>query len=222
MKQHPQAKVDENRFRALVASYGADLSRWPREEQDSAKELLATSSQAAMWLAEQKRLDELLDRVPDVAPSPALLRSIAEIPIRHGHSVGALWPFNRVRNWLALAGVAAAMGVLAGAAIFEEDPGEEASLDDLSVLALSVDVSEELLSMTRVTKGLALALAASVALNVFFVGFGAARLARRGPERRFGGVELGPRCEGCGRGAMPCSIRGAKRSTAHGKRFAKR
>jgi anti-sigma factor RsiW len=148
VKQKPHERLGEDRFRALAAAYGADLARWPLDERHAAEELLATSSEAAACLAEQHRLDELLDGVPDVVPSPALLRGVAEIPVRHGMRPGerSLWPFDRLRNWLSVVAAAAAMGIIVGVTTSNPTPADEAeaSLDELSMTALAVDLSEEL------------------------------------------------------------------------------
>jgi hypothetical protein len=139
---------DEDRFRALVESYGADAGRWPAEERRRRESPEARSAQAEGWLDEARRLDASLDAVADVVPSPALLRGVAEIPLRHGPSrAWGWWPFGRARNLLAAAVAVAAMGMVIGVTAPEPTATEdtEAGLDELSTLALGVDVSEELL-----------------------------------------------------------------------------
>jgi hypothetical protein len=103
-----------------------------------------------------ERLNELLKTAaPDVEPSAALLRAVAEIPLRHPHrgSVEAWWPFDGLRRWIAVAAAALVMGVVIGAALPDglrkSAPGEFDSEDDtgwdaLSTVAMGADVSEEL------------------------------------------------------------------------------
>jgi hypothetical protein len=45
------------RFRALAASYGADLQRWPEAERDAARALVHVSPAARSMLATAQRLD---------------------------------------------------------------------------------------------------------------------------------------------------------------------
>jgi hypothetical protein len=102
-----------------------------------------------------EQLDALLKAAPDVAPSAALLRAVAEIPLRHPRGVGAeaWWPFGGVRRWIFVATAALAMGAALGA-LLPEDPGKSATeeslsdddtgYDALSTIALGADISEEL------------------------------------------------------------------------------
>jgi hypothetical protein len=137
--------MDQARFRALAAAYGSDLARWPEEEQAAARTLLDASSDARALLLQERGLDELLAAAPDREPSADLLRRVAEIPARHAPSASwSLWPFGRVRTLVAALGAAAAMGVAAGAALPERDDGDQAGLEELSEMALSVDISREI------------------------------------------------------------------------------
>jgi hypothetical protein len=98
------------------------------------------------------RLDELLDAVPDVEPSAALMRAVAEIPIRHPRSVAAWWPFGGARRWLAVATAALAMGAALGVALPSEgddarvgiESDDDLGWDALSTVATGADVFEEL------------------------------------------------------------------------------
>jgi hypothetical protein len=102
-----------------------------------------------------ERLDELLRAAPDVAPSAALLRAVAEIPLRHPYAAGAeaWWPFGGLRRWTVVLAAALAMGAVFGVAL-PDLPGKSAtvdvrsdddtSYDDLSTVALGADLSEEL------------------------------------------------------------------------------
>ncbi len=144
--KHDDQRFSAERFRTLVESYGANPDRWPAEERQAMEKLAAESEDARAWLGEQRRLDTWLKAAPDIAPSPALLRRVAEIPARHHAPRAAwVWPFGRLRNALAVAAAAAAMGMIVGLAmpvVTSDDGGED--WDELSSLALGADISEEL------------------------------------------------------------------------------
>jgi hypothetical protein len=99
------------------------------------------------------QLDALLKASPDVEPSAALLRAVAEIPIRHSRESSSWWPFGGFRRWAMILAGALAMGAVFGIAL-PDDPGKTASddlaMDDdpgydaLSTVALGADLSEEL------------------------------------------------------------------------------
>ena len=148
MKHGPKGKMDEARFRALAEAYGSHLARWPSDERRAAEALLARSTEANRWLAEQRQIDLLLDGAPDMDPSAALLRRVAEIPLRHqtARDVRAWWPFLRLRNLLAVGAAAAALGAALGMVTPESAPvaDAEATWDELSALAWGIDLSEEL------------------------------------------------------------------------------
>jgi hypothetical protein len=140
--------MDGARFRALLASFGADLARWPETERQQAEEFAASSAEATRWLAEERRLDELLDAAPDLAVSPMLLRRVAEIPIRHRHPGTApelAQVFGRLRNWLMGLAAVAAMGAVVGVVTPEPSSRGDAQIaDELSPLVWAGDLSEEL------------------------------------------------------------------------------
>ena len=145
MKHDDEKKLDAERLRAVVESYGANPERWPAGDRQAYEKLVSDAGEPA-WLDEARRLDALLDEAPDIAPSPALLRRVAEIPARHATGAsGWIWPLGRLRTLVALGAMAAAMGLVVGMTTTEsaasDDGGEE--WDDLSALALGTNVSEE-------------------------------------------------------------------------------
>ena len=156
MKQEPERTMDEERFRALIEAYGADSARWPCDERTAALALLERSHEAGLWLAEQARLDALLDGTAGLEVSATLQRRIAEIPIRGEREdtrrgldaraeLSAWWPFLRLRNLLVAGFAAGALGVVAG--VVQDRPATadaQATWDDLSDIALAGDLSEEL------------------------------------------------------------------------------
>ncbi len=64
--------MTQDRFAALVASYGANPSRWPPEERAQAQAFVASNSVAREVLADAAALDTTLDRLPTEDGSPAL------------------------------------------------------------------------------------------------------------------------------------------------------
>jgi hypothetical protein len=143
VKADPRSGMDGDRFRALLAAYGADLSRWPEDERPRAEAFLAISNDAALWVVEERRLDQLLDGAPDLSPSPALLRRVAEIPARNARALGQ--PFGRLRHWIAGAVALAAMGAIVGVVTPESAlDGDAAISEEPSPLSWAGDLAEEL------------------------------------------------------------------------------
>ncbi|HKQ69579.1 MAG TPA: hypothetical protein VJT73_09580 [Polyangiaceae bacterium] len=137
-------EMTEPRFRELLQAYGADFTRWPASLREAAEAFAVARPASATWVDEQRAVDRLLDDAPALDPSPALLRSIAEIPLRHPVAENSGFePFARFRTALFGFALAAAMGVFAGFAVPEADD-TEASWDDFSEIALALDLSEEI------------------------------------------------------------------------------
>lgn len=81
MDDRPQMSLV--RLQALLEAYGAKPERWPAEERDAARALLAQSPQAQRWRDVSAQLDAVLDLAPAHAPSPTLLeRIVAAAPRR--------------------------------------------------------------------------------------------------------------------------------------------
>ena len=64
------------RFRALLDAYGAEPDRWPPDERDAARALLAQSAEARRWRDAGAQLDAVLDRAPVPATSADLVERI--------------------------------------------------------------------------------------------------------------------------------------------------
>jgi hypothetical protein len=142
VKHDDEKKSDLARFRAVVESYGANPDRWPAAERE-AFDKLASTEEARAWLVEQRKLDAWLDRAEEVAPSPALLRRVAEIPVRHAAPGGWVWPFGRLRSVLGAAVAVAAVGMVVGMATPDNgSDGGADEWDELSTLALGADLAE--------------------------------------------------------------------------------
>jgi hypothetical protein len=141
-----KVSMDARRFRALVATYGADRERWPSAERQSAESFLRGSSEAPKWLEVEQQLDALLDEAGPVEPSAALLRRVAEIPLRHPAPERVLAPLGRLRNWFTILVAAAVAGAVVGVVTPDLAPGIEPDSggEDLSSLDWAADLSEEL------------------------------------------------------------------------------
>jgi len=75
-------KMTMERLRAVIESYGTSPARWPAAEREAAAALLAESAATRTLLAEAAPLDELLDAVPAVAPTPAMRAAILALAPR--------------------------------------------------------------------------------------------------------------------------------------------
>lgn len=69
-------KMTLERLRTVIEAYGTDTARWPAAEREPAAALVAESAAARALLAAAAPLDELLDAVPAVAPTPAMRAAI--------------------------------------------------------------------------------------------------------------------------------------------------
>ncbi len=88
------------RFRALLAAYGARPERWPTEEREQALSLVASSPEAEALLAGEAELDGALAVLEPREVGADLMRRLNEIPVR----------FPRERKASARFGVVAALG----------------------------------------------------------------------------------------------------------------
>jgi hypothetical protein len=138
--------MDEDRFEAMLAAYGADAARWPEAERVLALRYLAATPSGHGLRAEAKVLDALLDRWRLDPPAADLERQVA-----------ASAPLARIFRprtlWLSAAGLAAAcvVGVLVGADVGrtslhaqptseQSDPAVTAALDGASEFTPNLDV----------------------------------------------------------------------------------
>ncbi len=75
--------MNQYRLQELIEAYGADPARWPADERDAARALLAQSPDALAAQARARRLDEALDGVSPTAVAAAgdrILRSLDRLP----------------------------------------------------------------------------------------------------------------------------------------------
>lgn len=101
------------RFRALVASYGSDLRRWPAETRGEVTMLATISAEVRSVLTEERELDEALEslhRMEDAALWPQHEQQAALARLRSGVgariTATASQPPHRVAgiNWSSVAG----------------------------------------------------------------------------------------------------------------------
>jgi len=79
------------RLRAVIEAYGTSAARWPAAERAAAGALLAESAEARALVTEAAPLDELLDSVPAIAPTPALRAAILAAAPRAAPRRGDGW-----------------------------------------------------------------------------------------------------------------------------------
>jgi hypothetical protein len=128
-----------DRFEKLSLAFGGEIERWPANEREAARHLLAAQPALTEPLIDEaRRLDRTLNDAPSTRPSHALVSRIVQAGLRPR----APWAVSR---WLAglglatgLAGAAAAgvaAGLLVGPVALSAshvapaaDPGEEAAM----------------------------------------------------------------------------------------------
>jgi hypothetical protein len=147
------------RLQALVDSYGANLARIPEAERARVETLLAQSEEAMRIWREAAQLDNLLDDKPaSLAPSPALMQRLQDIPVRAARGSNVVELPRRVRAWASAAAAAALLlGVFTGAQDHEDDvdasttvvasseaTGDDATLSEFGALAFSGDLVTDL------------------------------------------------------------------------------
>ncbi|MCP5431821.1 MAG: hypothetical protein H6923_00980 [Alphaproteobacteria bacterium] len=129
------------RFRSLARAYGGDIRRWPSEVRGAAWRLAREDREAGRLLADERRLDMLLERWTEHAsaePRARLAFAARTIPLRYGRparrlQLAALWP--TALRGTAMAGLvllAMTAGYSAGASGFGSNPLPHAGRLDLS------------------------------------------------------------------------------------------
>lgn len=135
------------RFAELLAAYGAGAERWPESEREAAEALLAASPEARAALADARRLDRMLDALPNPAagldPGLVAARAIArsQAAAGAGASRRGFWWFVPSLSGLAAAAVA---GFLVGWAELDDPITADAAVDYSNYVA-SLDLGEGLL-----------------------------------------------------------------------------
>lgn len=148
MPDRNTGQMDLARFGEIVAAYGADPGRWPSDERAAGQRLLAGSDEARQLHADAAALDTLMNLTAAPAPSPERVAQVLAAAGRRRWRDGlaALWPFETI--WRPASGfaMAAAVGIVLGAAMPETvlpDVGEIDMIGDVESLALGFDISTE-------------------------------------------------------------------------------
>jgi hypothetical protein len=151
-------RLDQEALERLLDEHGSRLERWPEAARHALGDLLERSPAARLRWEEARDLDGLLDAVPSVEPTAALMARIASLPALHPRPArAAWWPFQSSLAPLLTWGAAAVLGIVVGisqvpepdersgdvtAELADETTAEEASLDDwddVSSLAMGAD-----------------------------------------------------------------------------------
>jgi len=112
-------KMTLERLRTVIEAYGTGTARWPAAEREPAAALVAESAAARALLAEAAPLDELLDAVPAVAPTPAMRAAILAAAPRAKSRPGDGWRalIGELGGWRLAGAVLAAslvLGIVSG------------------------------------------------------------------------------------------------------------
>ncbi|HZF36350.1 MAG TPA: hypothetical protein VE914_21335 [Candidatus Angelobacter sp.] len=139
-------RMTPERLRAVIEAYGASAARWPVAEREAATALLAESAAARTLVTEAAPLDELLDAVPAVAPTPAMRAAILALAPRAAQRPGDGWRglIDALGGWRLAGAVLAAslvLGIVSGGWLLAGQSAE--SSPDLLQLALLDDSATE-------------------------------------------------------------------------------
>ncbi|MEX0941290.1 MAG: hypothetical protein WD002_01970 [Pseudomonadales bacterium] len=92
--------MNQNQFRKLLETYGANEANWPAESISSARVLIGQSEAAARLLLEFRAFDEALDRYQvEIDAGELSARILATVPFASGAS-GATRLVDRILDWL--------------------------------------------------------------------------------------------------------------------------
>jgi anti-sigma-K factor RskA len=139
-------KMTLERLRAVIEAYGTSPPRWPAAERQAAAALLAESAAARALVTEAAPLDELLDAVPPVAPTPAMRATILALAPRAKPRPESSWRalIGELGGWRLAGGVLAAslvLGIVSGGWL-STDLATESSPDLLQLALLDDSVTE--------------------------------------------------------------------------------
>lgn len=149
MAREEDRRIDLERFARLLDSYGADPERWPAAEREGARELFATSSEAAEMHKRAAALDGLLGQASSLEPSPELVARIlaAASPPGWRRLAQEFWPFGPLWRPLSALAASALLGVAVGIAApppFPDGTARQSELnEEISMLALGPDIELE-------------------------------------------------------------------------------
>lgn len=141
--------MDMDRFKQLIAAYGASFERWPQEERYAAREFSAFNEEANALLREADALDEMLDTYRVESADAITQKLLARLPERRRSLLdrfidwllpepGDMGP--RFRRPAILAGLALTVGIILGGTL-PLDSTDNASVwqEELYVMALNTE-----------------------------------------------------------------------------------
>jgi hypothetical protein len=139
--------IDLARLHELLSAYGANPSRWPKLEREAAEALLESDPEARRAQREAAGLDAWLESSVPAAPSAALSRRVAEIPLRNPRRAQR-WAFERLLPWRAVlaAALACTLGAVSGALSMEAGSsadGNDDGWDDVTAVTFALGLDEE-------------------------------------------------------------------------------
>jgi len=127
------------RFRDLIDIHGSDIDRWPVEDRETARHLLATEPAARAVKAEAEWLESMLARIREPVPADAaarILNSLASLPPQKRWRFAGLEGLFPMLPQLATLVAIACLGVLIG--VSDIDAVLDGSRTDVSTLALDI------------------------------------------------------------------------------------
>ncbi|HWO11967.1 MAG TPA: hypothetical protein VNN80_20880 [Polyangiaceae bacterium] len=139
-------RLDLITFERLLGIHGSRVERWPDAYREPLARLLDSSAEAQARWEEARALERVLDALPAIEPTPALMARIASLPARHPRPERRRWwPFHGALTPLLGWGVAALLGVTLGAV--EPPEVEDVDLDadaaDIAALELDDDAGDD-------------------------------------------------------------------------------
>ena len=135
------------RLRAVIDAYGTRTAHWPAAERAAAMALLAASAEARALVTKAAPLDELLDTVPAIAPTPALRAAILAAAPRAAKRRGDGWRalIGELGGWRLAGAVLAAslvLGIVSGGWLSLGQTTEASSPDLLQLAQLDDSLTE--------------------------------------------------------------------------------
>lgn len=142
--------MDMDRFKQLIAAYGASFERWPQEERYAAREFSASNEEGNALLGEADALDEMLDAYHVESADAITQKVLARLPERTRRSLLDRFidwllpdlghPGLRFRRPAILAGLALTVGIILGGTL-PLDSTDNASVwqEELYVMALNTE-----------------------------------------------------------------------------------
>lgn len=140
-------KMTLERLRAVIEAYGTSPARWPEAERAQAAALLVESEEARALAAKAAPLDDLLDAVPAITPTPAMRAAVLAATPRSKPRRGDGWRafIGELGGWRLAGAVLAAslvLGIVSGGWLSLGQTTAETSPDLLQLAQLDDSVSE--------------------------------------------------------------------------------